>query len=121
MSRQGSFCHQLLRNLSCKRRFEAAPYVDLGKLFLFKLHVIAQLIAFPREIRLFGVGLRTDETYSPVAIDMAPATNPATPATRTAFFVAAAAATPTIKLAVERMPSLAPSTAARSQPMRFTR
>jgi hypothetical protein len=39
-----------------------------------------------------------------VAIDMAPATNPATPATRTAFFVAAAAATPTIKLAVERMP-----------------
>jgi len=44
-----------------------------------------------------------------------------TPATRTAFFVAAAAATPTIKLAVERMPSLAPSTAARSHPIRSTR
>jgi len=32
-----------------------------------------------------------------------------------------AAATPTIRLAVETMPSLAPSTAARSQPMRWTR
>ena len=61
------------------------------------------------------------ETYSPVAIDMAPATNPATPATRTAFFVTAAAATPTIKLAVERIPSLAPRTAARSHPIRVKR
>ena len=34
---------------------------------------------------------------------------------------AAAAATPTIRLAVETIPSLAPSTAARSQPMRATR
>src|SRR6185437_13303608 len=32
-----------------------------------------------------------------------------------------AAATPTIKLAVETMPSLAPSTAARSHPIRSTR
>ena len=55
MCRQSIFCHQLLRNLSCKRQFEAALYVDLGKLFLFKLYVIAQLIALPHEIRLFGV------------------------------------------------------------------
>ena len=34
-------------------------------------------------------------------------TSPATPAIKTSFCVAAAAATPTIKLAVERMPSLA--------------
>jgi hypothetical protein len=52
---------------------------------------------------------------------MAPATSPATPAIKTAFGVAAAAATPTIKLAVERMPSLAPSTAALNQPMRSTK
>jgi hypothetical protein len=38
----------------------SAVYVDLGKLFLFKIDVIAELNAFPREIRLFGVGLRTD-------------------------------------------------------------
>jgi hypothetical protein len=59
------------------------------------------------------------DTYSPAAIDMAPATSPAIPAIKTSFSVAAAAATPTIKLAVEMMPSLAPSTAARNHPMRF--
>ena len=39
------------------------------------------------------------ETYSPADIDIAPATKPATPAIKTSFRVAAAAATPTIKLA----------------------
>lgn len=58
---------------------------------------------------------------SPAAIDMAPATSPATPAMRTSEVAAEAAATPTIRLAVETMPSLAPSTAARSQPMRETK
>ena len=50
---------------------------------------------------------------------IAPATNPARPATSTLFRLASAAATPTIKLAVETMPSFAPSTAARSQPARW--
>ena len=58
------------------------------------------------------------DTYSPAAIDMAPATSPATPATTTALWVASAAATPITRLAVERMPSLAPRTVARNQPMR---
>jgi hypothetical protein len=44
------------------------------------------------------------------AIDMAPATSPAIAAIKISFCVAAAAATPTIKLAVETMPSVAPST-----------
>jgi hypothetical protein len=52
---------------------------------------------------------------------MAPATSPATPAIKTSCCVAAAAATPTIRLAVETMPSLAPSTAALNHPMRATR
>jgi hypothetical protein len=43
-------------------------------------------------------------TYSPAAIDMAPATNPGTPAIKTSFCVVAAAATPTINLAVEMIP-----------------
>ena len=59
------------------------------------------------------------ETYSPVAIDIAPATNPAVAATITADLDAPVADTPTIRLAVETIPSFAPSTAARSHPMRF--
>ena len=43
------------------------------------------------------------------------------PAMRTSLWAEEAAATPTIRLAVETMPSLAPSTAARSQPMRWTK
>jgi hypothetical protein len=58
-------------------------------------------------------------TYSSAAIDMAPAISPATPAIKTSF--CAAAATPTIKLAVETIPSFAPSTAALNQPMRPTK
>ena len=61
------------------------------------------------------------DTYSPAAIDIAPATSPATPVIRMVAWLALAAATPTTRLAVETMPSLAPSTAARSQPMRSVR
>ncbi|BBM05627.1 hypothetical protein HAALTHF_25940n [Vreelandella aquamarina] len=47
------------------------------------------------------------ETYSPAAIDIAPATNPATPASKISLCAVAAAATPKIKLLVDTMPSLA--------------
>ena len=58
------------------------------------------------------------ETYSPIAIDAAPATKPATPAVIIVLRVASAAATPRIKHAVEIIPSFAPSTIARNNPMR---
>src|SRR6185312_2392387 len=58
------------------------------------------------------------ETYSPAAIDIAPATRPASPATSVEARVLSAAATPTTSAAVETIPSLAPRTAARNQPMR---
>src|SRR4029434_2677405 len=61
------------------------------------------------------------DTYSPAAIDIAPATRPATPATTTVLCVAWAAAIPSTRLAVDTMPSLAPRTAARTQPMRPVR
>jgi len=66
-------------------------------------------------IGLLGVALRLTDTYSPAAIDKAPATSPAIPAVTIATPDAPDAATPRTRLAVERMPSLAPSTAARSQ------
>jgi hypothetical protein len=53
-------------------------------------------------------------SYNSVAGD-APAVSPAIPATRTADRAPLAAATPTMRLAVEIRPSLAPSTAARNQ------
>ena len=52
---------------------------------------------------------------------MAPATMPAMPATSRSLLEAWAAATPMTRLAVEMIPSLAPSTAARSQPIRSVR
>src|SRR3569832_2465804 len=61
------------------------------------------------------------ETYSPAAIDMAPATSAARPESTTVLCGDPAAATPTRTRATETMPSLAPSTAARSQPMRWTK
>ncbi len=61
------------------------------------------------------------ETYSPAAIENAPATRPATPAISTSSRADAAAATPMTRLAVDTMPSFAPSTAARSHPIRSLR
>jgi hypothetical protein len=51
-------------------------------------------------------------------MDIAPAANPATPATNTASFDAEAAATPIMRLAVETMASSDPRTAARNHPAR---
>src|ERR1700754_736916 len=55
------------------------------------------------------------DTYSPNAIDTAPAANPAIPAVRIGPRATVAAATPTTMPAVETIPSLAPKTPARSQ------
>lgn len=58
------------------------------------------------------------ETYSPAAIDMAPAARPAPAASKTAPGDGSAAATPTISEDTETIPSFAPNTAARSEPER---
>ena len=59
------------------------------------------------------------DTYSPSAMLMAPATNPAIPAVSSVERDASAAAMPSSSAAVEMIPSLAPRTIARSQPMRW--
>jgi hypothetical protein len=119
MCAQGVFRHQLLGNLPRKVLIDPTLDVDFGELMALEYSILAQLLALARKIRRSDCELT--DTYSPAAIDMAPATNPATPAIKTSFRVAAAAATPTIKLAVDRMPSLAPSTAALNHPMRMTK
>ena len=56
----------------------------------------------------------------PIFIDIDPATSPATPATRILACVEWAAATPSTRLPVDRIPSFAPSTAALSPSRRST-
>ena len=55
------------------------------------------------------------EAYSPIAIEKAPASNPATPLITTVCALAAAA-TPAISAVLLTNPSIAPNVAARSQP-----
>ena len=55
------------------------------------------------------------DTYSPSAIEDAPATRPASPALAIVRVLVVAAVTPITSAAVETMPSFAPSTPARNQ------
>ena len=61
------------------------------------------------------------EMYSPTPIERAPAKRPANPAVMTALLDELAAATPITRLAVDTIPSFAPSTAARNHPIRELR
>ena len=109
---KGIFRHELLGDLPRKVPIDATLDVDIGKLIELKSRISLNSLRSRARSACSVSDCELTDTYSPAAIDMAPATSPATPASKTSFCVAAAAATPTIKLAVERMPSLAPSTAA---------
>ena len=115
-----------LQNTWCTPGKPSGPYIEFlraqvcDQCFWFAGHVECQMLDRARVIAgrffaparaqgpPFSVGLRRPP------IDMAPATSPATPAIGTSDW--AAAAPPTIRLAVDTMPSFAPSTALRSQP-----
>ena len=60
MGAQGIFRHQLLGNLPRNSLIHATLDVDFGKLIELKFRILAQFLALSREIRLFGIGLRTD-------------------------------------------------------------
>ena len=84
---------------------------------VFRFRNLLQFLQFLLRLRPFRyLHWECTDTYSPVAIAMAPAANPATPVNIMFPCAAWAEATPRTKLAVEMMPSLAPKTAARSQP-----
>ena len=74
-----------------------------------------------REIGALRVRLRTDRDVFAGGHRQRAGHHPAVPASSTSCGVGMAAATPTMRLAVETMPSFAPRTAARSQPIRQVR
>ncbi len=83
---------------------ESALLVDTGKLLNFIVAAFGELLCLAREVGLLVSVCELTDTYSPAAIDMAPATRPANPAITTAWCAAPAAATPTRMDAVETMP-----------------
>jgi hypothetical protein len=95
---------------------EAAVLIDLCKLDQLPARLLLERQPLALEVRRLEVLLRADEASSPAAIDIAPAAQPAKAAVRISLRSAAAAVTTTIRLAVEMRSSLAPRTAARSQP-----
>ena len=62
---QGVFRHRLPGNLPRQGLIDTTLDVDFGKLDKLKLSIGAQLLAFARQIRLFGVGLRDDSSGIP--------------------------------------------------------
>src|SRR5690606_21160748 len=82
--------------------------------------VASSCFSFAMRARSLSRWLLTD-TYSPSAIEMAPPTRPATPAVRMGATELVAPATPTTMAATETIPSLAPSTPARSQLRRLAK
>ena len=87
---------QLAGDLDGQLGGQALLLVDLGELPLFLLRHRLELVAAPRRSAACSVSRWVEtETYSPPAIDSAPATSSATPATRIAVRSAVAPATPT--------------------------
>ncbi len=120
MGRERVLGHELTRDLPCEVRLQASLFVDMGEFDLLLVRLLVERALFAREVRASESACELTETYSPAAIAIAPAAQPATAAVRMSPRVAAAAATPTMRLAVEMIPSLAPSTAALNQPARLT-
>ena len=112
--------HQLIRNSQRKVVVDATCDVDLGQFLPLERGVLAKLLALARQIGPFGIGLRADRNILAGRHRHRAGHQAGHAGDQNLARPAPAAATPTIRLAVETMPSLAPSTAARSQPMRST-
>ena len=96
---KGILGHELLGHFLCELRVDTALNVDVGKLLPLERHVLPSRV--PGGLALSVSDWELTDTYSPAAIDIAPATSPATPASRMSPCFDAAAATPTMRLAVE--------------------
>jgi hypothetical protein len=83
MRAQGVMRHQLLGNLFGEFAIEPASDVDRRQFLVLARVVCLQFRAFQLEVGLSVSACECTDTYSPAAIDIAPATRPATPATIT--------------------------------------
>ena len=113
--------HQLIGDLACERLIESAANVDRRELVALALQIGFQLPALALEVRLFGIGLRMHRHVFARRHRHRAGDERSQRGATTSAWVAFAAATPATRLAVDTMPSLAPSTAARSQPIRLVR
>ena len=78
------------------------------------LGAAAQLVRLDRQLALSSSAWTRIELYSPAAIEIAPDTSPARPASRTTAGAGSAPATPRISPMLDTSPSLTPNTAARA-------
>jgi hypothetical protein len=118
VDRQRILCHQRFGNLSRQSRFEPALLVDAGKLIDFLRPLLGEFLGLAREVRLLGVGLRTDRHVLTGSHRHGAGDEAGDAGNEDGAVSAPAEATPAMMLAVDTMPSLAPMMAARSQPMR---
>ena len=88
---------------------------------MFKSSVRSESLSFQFEIGLFGIGLRADRYIFTSCHRHRSRDEAETPAIIMPLWAACAAATPSNRLAVDITPSFAPSTDARSQPVRCVR
>ena len=104
---------ELLRHFGREVLVEPQLHIDRCQLAQLGLSTPRQLLLLSCDVRPSASRCELTETYSPIAIDIAPATSPATPATRAVSGDAEDARTPMIRLAVDTMASSDPSTGAR--------
>ena len=121
MGRQRIAAVQVLGDLRGEQFGETAAAVNRRQFGLLGLRVV---IEARRSLAMSASSesrcVETDP-YSPAAIENAPAAIAATPVSTIVEREAFPAATPVSRAAVDSSPSLAPSTAARSQPLRWLR
>lgn len=94
---------------------EAFGLVNTGELFKLSIGVVQKFPAFLFDQGALAVTLAADRTYSPSAMETAPPTTAAAPATRMGVTSLVTPATPTTVAATETIPSFAPRTPSRSQ------
>ena len=95
---------------------QALGAIDQRQLLRLLLRRHRQLGRLELDLALEQLSLRLHETYSPAAIEAAPASRPERPASSTNFASALAPAKPMTRLRFDTRPSLTPKTAARRVP-----
>jgi len=121
MRGQRVFFHQLSGDFAGKRRIDSALDVNLSEFVALELDIFLQLLAFARELGLLDVGLRADRHVFAGRHRHAASDQTGDSGEQDVVTGRRRRGDTHDQFAVEMMPSLAPRTAARSQPMRLTK